>query len=252
MRTRSPWHLAVAVSALAALPVSAQLAPEEPYQELPILTFQQQQEMQSTVQQVLMNAYLPFLARPTDYRGVHNDSIPNQVNDWAWQRDDVKKQLAGRQDDVDAKRRSHAAIPDAEVTAVMSKKQAFRPEHLEQVLIGMPRFEDIIVRLNRVQPLGPTGNGGESIRVDFEVKTVSGGVAETTTFERVDIINDAGRYILPMNVILDVAPIARASASAAATGAFDPIALAQSTVEVALKTLRDVSPIPIPKLPIIE
>ena len=40
-----------------------------------------------------MNAYLPFLARPTDYRGVLNDAIHNQVGDWAWQRQDVKDEL---------------------------------------------------------------------------------------------------------------------------------------------------------------
>ena len=106
--------------------------------------------------------------------------------------------------------------------------------------------------VNRVQPLGPNGVGGEWYRVDFEVKTVAGGITETTNFERIDIINDAGRWILPTNVILDVAPIARATAQAAAAGGINPIALAQSTVEVALKQIRDISPIPIPKLPVIE
>jgi hypothetical protein len=249
----TPWRWAIAVAAAtAAVSASAQNVPEEPYQELPILTWQQQAELHSTVQQVLMNAYLPFLARPTDYRGVHNDAIPNQVEDWSWQRDDVKAELRGMQDDVDAKRRGHAGLPDAEINALMGKKQAFRPEQLEQVLIGSPRLNDVIVNVHRVQPLGPNGLGGEWYRVDFEVKTLAGGIAETTNFERIDIINDVGRWVLPTNVILDVAPIARASATATATGAVNPIALAQSTIEVVLKQVRDISPIPIPKIPGLE
>lgn len=248
---RFAWRLAVAV-AVAALPASAQNAPEEPFQELPILTWQQEAELVSTVRQVLMNAYLPFLARPTDYRGVHNDAIPNQVGDWNWQREDVKSQLRGRQDDVDAKRRGHGGLPDAELNALISKKQAFRPEQLERLLTGSPRFNDIIVKVNRVQPLGPTGAGGEVYRVDFEVKTLAGNLSENTTFDRVDVINDAGRWVLPMNIILDVAPLARATAEATASGGFNPLALAQSSIEVVLKTVRDVSPIPIPKIPILE
>ncbi len=244
------WLIAVAM-ATAALPAAAELAPEEPYQDLPILTWQQEAELHSTVRQVLMNAYLPFLARPTDYRGVHNDSIPNQVGDWAWQRDDVKAQLRGRQDDVDAKRRGHGALPDAEINALIGKKQAFRPEQLERLLTGSPRFNDIIVKVNRVQPLGPTA-GGEAYRVDFEVKTLAGNLSENTTFERIDVVSEAGRWVLPTNIILDVAPLARATAQATAGGGFNPIALAQSSIEVVLKTVRDISPIAIPKIPILE
>lgn len=252
MKRPTPWRLAFAIAAAGAVPASAQIAPEEPFTELPILTWQQQAELQSTVQQVLMNAYLPFLARPTDYRGVHNDSIPNQVNDYAWMREDVRKELRGRQDDVDSKRRAHAGLPDAEINSIMGKKQAFRPEDLERVLVGSPRFNDIIVKVNRIQPLGPTGTGGEVYRLDFEVKTLAGGISETTGFERIDVQNDAGRWLLPSNIVLDVAPIARASAAATATGGIDPIALAQSSVAVVLTTLRDVSPIPIPKIPVLE
>ncbi len=252
MKKLTPRRWALALSLATALPALAQTAPEEPYQELPILTYAQVTELQSTVQQVLLNAYLPFLARPTDYRGVHNDSIPNQVGDWAWQRDDVKAELRGMQDDVDAKRRGHAALPDAEINALMGKKQAFRPEQLEQVLVGSPRLNDVIVKVSRVQPLGPNGTGGEWYRVDFEVKTLAGGIAETSTFERIDIVNDAGRWVLPTNIILEVAPIARASATATATGAINPIALAQSTVAVVLEQVRDLSPIPIPKIPVLE
>ena len=141
--SRRPCWLAVVVVVVAAAPAAAQTAPEDPYLELPILTWQQEAELHSTVRQVLMNAYLPFLARPTDYRGVLNDAIPNQVGDWGWHRDDVKAQLRGRQDDVDAKRRGHAGLPDAEINALMGKKQAFRPEQLEQVLTGSPRLNDI-------------------------------------------------------------------------------------------------------------
>lgn len=260
MKPMTPWRPSVAKTLFAGVAFAAtltagaraQTAPEEPYTELPLLTWQQEAELTSTVRQVLMNAYLPFLARPTDYRGVHNDAIPNQVPDWNWQREDVKNQLRGMQDDVDAKRRGHAGMPDAEINALMSKKTAFRPEDLERVLVGSPRFNDIIVKVNRVQPLGPSGTGGEFYRIDFEVKTLAGGIAETSTFERIDVLNDAGRWVLPTNIILDVAPIARATAVATATGAFNPIALAQSSLEVVLKTVRDASPIPIPKIPVLE
>ncbi|MDP2341265.1 MAG: hypothetical protein Q8O67_09920 [Deltaproteobacteria bacterium] len=248
---RAARRLVVVVAAMA-LPASAQTAPEEPYQELPILTWQQEADLHSTVRQVLMNAYLPFLARPTDYRGVHNDAIPNQVSDWSWQRDDVKSQLRGRQDDVDAKRRGHGGLPDAEINALISKKQAFRPEELERLLTGSPRLNDIIVKVNRVQPLGPTGTGGEVYRVDFEVKTLAGNLSENTVFERIDLVNDASRWVLPTNIIFDVAPLARATAAATAGGGVNPIALAQATIEVVLKQVRDISPIPIPKIPGLE
>ena len=118
--------------------------------------------------------------------------------------------------------------------------------------MGSPRLNDIAIKINRVQPLGPNGVGGEWYRVDFEVKTLAGGIAETSNFERIDIVNDAGRWVLPTNIILEVAPIARASAQATATGAINPIALAQSTLEVVLKQVRDISPIPIPKIPVLE
>ncbi len=264
MRKRPQWVLAAAVMASGA--AGAQTAPvpppyfpppppavagEEPFQELPILSWQQELELSSTVRQVLMNTYLPFLARPTDFRGVHNDPIPNTTDDWNWHREEVQAQLRARQDDVDLRRRSHGALPDAEITALIGKKQAFRPEQLERILTGSPRLDDLIVTIRRVQPLGPTNGGADVYRVDFDVKTVAGAVTETTTFDRVDIINNAGVWLLPMRLILDVAPIARASASISANGA-DPLALARSAIAVVLNTARDISPIAIPRLPLIE
>ena len=250
MRKRPLWALVAGVMATGST-VAVAAAPEEPFQQLPILTWQQEFELSSTVRQVLMNTYLPFLARPTDYRGVHNDAIPNQVDDWNWHRPEVQAQLEGRQNDVDARRRSHAALPDAEITALMGKKQAFRPEDLEKVLTGSPRFDDIIVTIRRIQPLGPTASGGEVYRVDFDVKTTAGGVTETTNFDRVDVVNNLGTWLMPTRIILDVAPIARASASFSANGA-DPLALAKSAIAVVLNTVRDISPIAIPRLPILE
>jgi hypothetical protein len=245
----SHWVLLAAGLATASAPALAS-APDEPFRELPLLTWQQEAELSSTVRQVLMNTYLPFLARPTDFRGVHNDAIPNQVDDWNWHRSEVQAQLRGRQDDVDARRRSHGALPDAEINALIGKKQAFRPEQLEQILTGSPRFDDIIVTVRRVQPLGPTASGGEVYRVDFDVKTLSGGVSETTSFDRVDIVNNLGTWLLPTRLILDVAPIARAGAALA--GNASPLDLARSAIAVVLATARDISPIAIPRLPIIE
>lgn len=240
------WALLAAVTATAG-PAFAQAAAEEPMTELPILTWQQQFELTSTVQQVLMNTYLPFLARPTDFRGVHNDAIPNQMQDWNWHRDDVRAQLSGRQDSVDAQRRSHAALPDAEINSIIGKKQAFRPEDLEKVLTGSPRFDDIIVTVRRVQPLGPTSAGGETYRIDFDVKTISGGLTEVSSFDRVDVVNNLGTWLMPTRIVLEVAPIARASSSIAAGGS--PIT---ALIAVVMSTVRDISPIDIPRLPIIE
>lgn len=247
------WALLAAVMSMAG-PAFAQPAPEEPMTELPILTWQQQFELTSTVQQVLMNTYLPFLARPTDFRGVHNDAVPNQVQDWNWQRDDVRAQLSGRQDDVDAQRRSHAALPDAEVNALIGKKLAFRPEDLEKVLVGSPRFEDIIVTVRRVQPLGPTSAGGETYRIDFDVKTISGGVMETTSFDRIDVTNNLGTWLMPTRIVLEVAPIARATTAFTGpnAGSGDLLTLARSGIAVVLSTVRDISPIDIPRIPILE
>jgi hypothetical protein len=249
MPMRPHWVLLAAGLATASAPTLAS-APEEPFQELPILTWQQEAELSSTVRQVLMNTYLPFLARPTDFRGVHNDAIPNQVQDWNWHRPEVQARLRGLQDDVDARRRSHGALPDAEINALIGKKQAFRPEQLEQVLTGSPRFDDIIVIVRRVQPLGPTASGGEVYRVDFDVKTLAGGLSETTSFDRIEVVNNLGTWLLPTRLILDVAPIARAGVALA--GNAGPADLARSAIAVVLATARDISPIAIPRLPIIE
>lgn len=244
------WALLAATMGVAA-PAVAQPAPEEPMTELPILTWQQQAELHSTVQQVLMNTYLPFLARPTDFRGVHNDAIPNQMQDQFWHREDVRRQLEGRQDDVDAKRRSHGALPDAEINAIISKKQAFRPEDLERILVGSPRFEDVIITVRRVQPLGPTSAGGETYRIDFDVKTLSGGVTETTSFDRIDVVNNLGTWLLPTRLVLDVAPIARSAANIRSDNP-DLLAIARSGIAVVMSTIRDISPIDIPRVPILE
>ena len=93
---------AIGASAQDASTTTSTLRPDEPYTELPILTWQEELELQSTVRQVLFNAFLPMLARPTFYRGVHDDTVPNQVSDWNWQRPDVQKQLLKRQDVVAA------------------------------------------------------------------------------------------------------------------------------------------------------
>ena len=76
-------------------------------------------------------------------------------------------------------------------------------------------------------------------------------MSETTSFDRVDIVNNVGTWLLPTRLILEVAPIARASASISANGA-DPLALARSAIAVVLNTARDISPIAIPRLPLIE
>ena len=60
--------------------------PEEPFTELPIVDWQEELRLSSEVRQVIFNAYLPMLARPTFYKGTHDDEVPNQVKDWAYQR----------------------------------------------------------------------------------------------------------------------------------------------------------------------
>ena len=128
--------------------------PEEPFQDLPILTWQEELDLNSTVRQVIFNAYLPMLARPTAYRGVHDDSIPNQVKDWDYQRPDVKNELLARQDVVDRQRRAHAALPDGEINHLITKKKDFRQEDFERLITTSPRFEDLAIVVSRVQPLG--------------------------------------------------------------------------------------------------
>lgn len=221
--------------------VQSTLRPSEPYQELPILTWQEEFELQATVRQVIFNAYLPLLARPTFYRGVHDDTVPNQTPDWNWHRGDVQRQLLQRSDAVDAQRRGHAALPDAEINALIGKKQAFRPEQLEPLLTRSPRFEDLQVTLRRVQPLG-----GDWYRVDFDVKTRVNGVVETTSFDTVDINRQGGAWLLPTRVLLEVAPIARIQASLTAEGPTDLSGLAGNFLLLAEGQLESVLPFDIP------
>jgi hypothetical protein len=221
--------------------VQSSLRPDEPFMELPILTWQEQAELETTVRQVIFNAYLPLLARPTFYRGVHDDTVPNQVGDWNWQRDDVKQQLLQRAGNVDAQRRAHAALPDAEINALIGKKQAFRPEQLEPLITRSPRFEDLSVTMRRVQPLG-----GDWYRVDFDVKTKVNGVVETTSFDSIDINRQGGAWLLPMRIILEVAPLARIQQSFNAAGPTDFASMAGNFLLLAESQLESVLPIDIP------
>ena len=238
----------IAGALFGARPLLAQAAPdakpEEPFQELPLLTWSEEAELSSTVRQVLFNAYLPMLARPTFYRGAHDDSIPNQVKDWGYQRPDVKNQLLARQDVVDRQRRAHAGLPDAEINHLISKKQDFRQEDFERLITTSPRFEDLVVDLRRVQPLG-----NEWFRVDFEVRTKVNGTLETTKFDAVDIQRQGGTWLLPMRILLDVAPGARAQQAAASGQPVDPLAFVGNFFAVAQKTIKDVIPFDIPFLP---
>lgn len=249
-RTSLSLALSVALTSAAAAPALAQdpsvapapaIRPEEPFQELPILTWQEELELTSTIRQVIFNAYLPMLARPTDYRGVHDDSIPNQVKDWDFHRPDVRNQLKSRQDVVDRQRRAHAALPDAEITHLISKKKDFRQEQFEQLLVTSPRFEDLFVIVNRMQPLG-----NENFRVDFEVRTKSNGNVETTKFDSIDVVRQGGTWLLPMRIILEVAPVARLQAGQAAGQPLDPTAFAGNFIAIAQNTLKDVLPFDVP------
>lgn len=217
------------------------IRPEEPFQELAILTWQEELELTSTIRQVLFNAYLPMLARPTDYRGVHDDSMPNQVKDWDYQRPDVRTQLRARQDVVDRQRRAHAGIPDAEINHMISKKKDFRQEQLEQLITSSPRFEDLAIVISRMQPLG-----NEVFRVDFEVKTKSNGNVETTKFDSIDVVRQGGTWLLPMRILLEIAPVARIQAAQAAGQPVDITALAGNFISIAQNTLKDILPFDVP------
>ena len=223
------------------VPAAPAIRPEEPFQELPILTWQEELELSSTVRQVIFNAYLPMLARPTDYRGVHDDSIPNQVKDFDYHRPDVRAQLLARQDVVDRQRRAHAGIPDAEINHMISKKKDFRQEQLEQLITSSPRFEDLAVVVSRVQPLGL-----EVFRVDFEVRTKANGNVETTKFDSIDVVRQGGTWFLPIRILLEIAPVARIQAAQAAGQPIDPAALAGNFIAIAQSTLKDILPFEIP------
>jgi hypothetical protein len=235
--------LGSAVFAPAAFAQEPTIRPEEPFQELPILTWQEEMELNSTVRQVIFNAYLPMLARPTVYRGVHEDSIPNQVKDWDYQRPEVQRQLIAREDVVDRQRRAHAGIPDAEINHMILRKKDFRQEQFEQLITTSPRFEDLIVVVTRVQPLGL-----ESFRVDFEVKTKSNGVVENTKFDAVDVVRQGGTWLLPTRILLEVAPLARAQQATAAGQPLDATQFVNNFIAVAQGTLKEVLPFDVPFL----
>jgi hypothetical protein len=244
---RTPHTILAALLALTSAAAHAQeapeLRPEEPFQELPLLTWQEELELQSTVRQVIFNAYLPLLARPTFYRGVHDDAVPNQMRDWDFQRPDVQRQLLARQDVVDRQRRAHAGLPDAEINHLIGRKRDFRQEQFEQLITSSPRFEDLVVTVKRVQPLG-----NEVFRVDFEVTTKSSGAVETTKFDTIDLIRQGGTWLMPVRILLEVAPLARAQAAAAAGQPVDPFALAGNFIAIAQNTLKDVLPFEVPFL----
>lgn len=249
MRTASLSLVALAFLQLGgAAPSFAQdlapaIKPEEPFQELPILTWQEELELTSTIRQVIFNAYLPLLARPTDYRGVHDDSIPNQVKDFDYQRPEVRAQLRARQDVVDRQRRAHAGIPDAEINHMISKKKDFRQEQLEQLITSSPRFEDLAVVVTRMQPLG-----NEVFRVDFEVKTKANGNVETTKFDSLDVVRQGGTWLLPIRILLEISPVARAQAGQAAGQPVDAGALGGNFIAIAQNTLKDILPFEVPFL----
>lgn len=249
MRTASLSLVALAFLQLGgAAPSFAQdlapaIKPEEPFQELPILTWQEELELTSTIRQVIFNAYLPLLARPTDYRGVHDDSIPNQVKDFDYQRPEVRAQLRARQDVVDRQRRAHAGIPDAEINHMISKKKDFRQEQLEQLITSSPRFEDLAVVVTRMQPLG-----NEVFRVDFEVKTKANGNVETTKFDSLDVVRQGGTWLLPIRILLEISPVARAQAGQAAGQPVDAGAMGGNFIAIAQNTLKDILPFEVPFL----
>jgi hypothetical protein len=219
-------------------------APEEPFSELPILTWQEEFELQSTVKQVLFNAYLPMLARPTFYRGVHDDAIPNQMKDWPYQRPDVKTELLARQDVVDRQRRAHAGLPNAEIDHLITRKQDFRQEELEALITTSPRFEDLAIDLHRVQPLG-----NDWFRVDFDVVSKTNGIVETTKFTTIDLQRQGGAWLLPMKILLEVAPLARAQQAAVSGQPLSPTAFIGNFFAIAEKTVADAIPFDIPFLP---
>jgi hypothetical protein len=225
-------------------PAASGPPPEEPFQELPILSWQEEAELQSTVKQVLFNAYLPMLARPTFYRGVHDDAIPDQMKDWPYQRPDVKNELLARQDVVDRQRRAHAGLPNAEIDHLITRKQDFRQEQLETLITTSPRFEDLSIDLHRVQPLG-----NDWYRTDFDVVSKSNGLVETTKFVSVDLQRQGGTWLLPMKILLEVAPLARAQQGAAAGQPLSPTAVIGNFFAIAEKTVQDVIPFDIPFLP---
>jgi hypothetical protein len=235
------------VLALASLagapPALAEIKPEEPFQELPILAWHEELELTATIRQVIFNAYLPMLARPTDFRGVHDDSIPNQMRDWDYHRPAVQTQLLARQDVVDRQRRAHAGLPDAEINHMISRKKDFRQEQLERLITTSPRFEDLSVVVTRMQPLG-----NDVFRVDFEVKSKANGNVETTKFDAIDVVRQGGTWLLPVRILLDVAPAARFQAGQAAGQPLDPLAFAGNFIAIAQGTLKDVLPFDVPFL----
>lgn len=179
-------------------PPTSSPSSKDQFEPLPILSWQDEFALQSTVRQVLFNAYLPLLARPTVYRGVHNDAITNQMNDAAYQRPDVVKQLLRNQDDANAVTRGRGALQNGEIAALINKSD-FRPEDLEVILTKAPRFDDLVVTVTRVQPLGD-----DHYRLDYSLRTTLKGAVSTYNFQSVDVQKKGNNWLLPTGIILEL------------------------------------------------
>jgi hypothetical protein len=166
---------------------------------MPVLTWQKERELESAFRQGLVRLYLDLLGDPNDYRDRYHTSIPNDVNDWGAQRAGVRNRLWSMRAEVDKKAKTRSGMPEATLRRMIANKQDFRPEHLRLMMHKMPRVDDVVVTIKRIQPLG-----GDNFRVDYKVEMRLGAFSRTTHFQAVDAMYDGGKMKLPMRVLADV------------------------------------------------
>lgn len=166
----------------------------------PLLSDAQERELTARMRQHIFRVYLPLLARPTAYKAVHQDPIPNATEDWAYQRQEVKDRALTRVDRVDARSRARGGMSTRELERLTGEHPDWRPEHLRQVLRDAPRIDDVEVELHRAQPLDKN-----LVRLDFDVTLHCQGASSTTAFRHIDVVDQAGVPKLPARLLLDVA-----------------------------------------------
>ncbi|MFH1808965.1 MAG: hypothetical protein ABIJ09_09490 [Pseudomonadota bacterium] len=182
-------------------PTPRPAAAQAPVQEEgypPMLTDQMERDLNARFRQELVRIYLPLLARPTAWKAVHDDPVPEHSQNWDHLRQPVKDRLVGRLDAVDARSRGHGAMEAREIDRAFGERPDKRPEHLRNLLLKTPRIDDVAVQVHRVQPLGE-----DVYRLDVDVTLSCQGNQTVNTFRALDIERKDGNNQYPARLIQD-------------------------------------------------
>ncbi len=164
----------------------------------PLLSDSEEREMHARLRQELVRLYLPLLARPTVYKAVHDDPVPDQSPGWQYMRPGVKQRMLGRLDAVDAQSRARGGLAGREIDRLYAERPDRRPKHLRHLLLKAPRIDDVAVTLHRVQPLG-----GDVYRLDFDVTLHCQGKETVNQFRAVDVEQRDGAHHYPAKLLVD-------------------------------------------------